>query len=114
MSDDLTTRVDHLETQIRRLLHLADIRRDPFVYLMVDISATRRQEKEIHDLLNAIEKQIGEGLEADAVAFEMGVGEIMGKRGGDHALADSIVRACEETDRYGSVVRALKASEWLG
>jgi hypothetical protein len=114
MSDDLTKRVDQLETQVRRLLHLADMQRDPFIYFLVDMDATPRQEKKIHELLNVTEKRATEGEEISPTAFETRVGEIMGDSDGGHAIADSIVRACEETGRYAIAVRALKARGWLG
>jgi hypothetical protein len=103
--------VQQLETQIGRLRSIADTRKHPFTYLMLEYNITREQEEEIFKLMEHIRKEIFENkAPMNHANFEQMVYEIVPNRKGDYHFAENIVMCLNDTNQYPDVYLHMKKS----
>jgi hypothetical protein len=104
----LEERVKFLEYRIKQLLQLVVPEKHPFTYLCLESELTEDQEDRIFQLMDEVQKGVGEGKLMRHEEFEERVYNIVPARRGNYSFAEGIVATLNETNQYAEVYQHMK------
>ena len=102
----LKNRATDIDHWIELILPLVNEEADPFSFVMLDLKATRRQVKELYNLLEKVDNRVSQGKDVTPNDFESEVGRIFNTN--DYHITASIVSALSKQRRFDALCRHMK------
>ena len=100
--------MEEINNKFVMLLELVDSDRNPFLYMMLEIGATKQQIEAVYDLMDKTEKVIGERKKISHPEFEREIYRIFPKRYGHYHHAEGIVGTLGKQGRWILVYQYMK------
>jgi hypothetical protein len=107
----LEKRIEHMEYRIKLLAEIADSKRHPFTYMILESNLTEPQVRAIFDLMDRATKTIRNGEPMSRNEFEDRVYNIVQNRRGDYHFVDDIISSLKDEGRWAEVYEQLKKSD---
>jgi hypothetical protein len=104
----LEAEVAHLKYQLRQLISLADLEREPFTHYVLEYDLTEYQVRAIYDLMDEMRAAIKSDNPPSHHNFETRVYEIVPLQNGNYHFAEGIVSSLNRERRYEDVYQYMK------
>lgn len=100
--------MENINYKVGMLLSLVDFDKNPFLYTMLEIDATKEQVEAVYDLMDKTEQNIVAGKKTSHHEFEAEIYKIFPKHHGSYHLAEGIVGSLGKQGRWETVYNYMK------
>jgi len=100
--------MEEINHKIEMLLQLVESDRNPFIYAMLEIGATKNQIEAVFDLMDKTEKEVTSSKKPTHNEFEKEIYRIFPHQKGNYHLAEGIVGMLGKEGRWKSVYDYMK------